>query len=272
MAMAASTTDRPQALVGLAIGALGPDRGRARARPGPRGAAQRQPRPDARARRGARRHRRRPPGRARSPRSSRRSSFDFFLTRPYLSLKIETSADLETALILLGVGLLVGRGVVARSAVRARPRTGGAAITPRAPCRRAASRRVRRSTEVVDDRHRRGPGAVATSRTAGSSSLRRVTAHRGCTAAVGADRVDRWTRGDPTTASRGEPAMGRVSGTCCLDHRARSSAGRPPAPEPPGRRGLPWSDRTDVRPRARARQSDLRRATARAGQRPRQLA
>src|SRR4051812_1421958 len=35
-------------------------------------------------------------------------SFDFFLTRPYLSMKIETSADLETALILLGVGLLVG--------------------------------------------------------------------------------------------------------------------------------------------------------------------
>jgi hypothetical protein len=35
-------------------------------------------------------------------------AFDFFLTRPYLSLKIKTSADLETALILLGVGLLVG--------------------------------------------------------------------------------------------------------------------------------------------------------------------
>ncbi len=35
-------------------------------------------------------------------------SFDFFLTQPYLSLKIETSDDLETALILLGVGLLVG--------------------------------------------------------------------------------------------------------------------------------------------------------------------
>jgi len=35
-------------------------------------------------------------------------AFDFFLTRPYLSLKIETSADLETAIILLGVGLLVG--------------------------------------------------------------------------------------------------------------------------------------------------------------------
>ncbi|MEP6623235.1 MAG: DUF4118 domain-containing protein [Acidimicrobiia bacterium] len=35
-------------------------------------------------------------------------AFDFFLTRPYLSMKIETSADLETALTLLGVGLLVG--------------------------------------------------------------------------------------------------------------------------------------------------------------------
>jgi Domain of unknown function (DUF4118) len=35
-------------------------------------------------------------------------SFDFFLTRPYLSLKIETSNDLETAVTLLGVGLLVG--------------------------------------------------------------------------------------------------------------------------------------------------------------------
>lgn len=35
-------------------------------------------------------------------------SFDFFLTQPYLSMKIETSADFETAVILLGVGLLVG--------------------------------------------------------------------------------------------------------------------------------------------------------------------
>lgn len=35
-------------------------------------------------------------------------SFDFFLTQPYLSLSIETSNDLETAVILLGVGLLVG--------------------------------------------------------------------------------------------------------------------------------------------------------------------
>jgi hypothetical protein len=35
-------------------------------------------------------------------------SFDFFLTKPYLSLKVETSNDVETVLTLLGVGLLVG--------------------------------------------------------------------------------------------------------------------------------------------------------------------
>jgi Domain of unknown function (DUF4118) len=54
-------------------------------------------------------------------------SFDFFLTRPYLSLKIETSNDLETAVILLGVGLLVGavasRG---RRSERGRERAGEA--------------------------------------------------------------------------------------------------------------------------------------------------
>jgi MFS family permease len=54
-------------------------------------------------------------------------SFDFFLTRPYLSLKIQTSNDFETALILLGVGLLVG--VVAargRTSERGRERAGEA--------------------------------------------------------------------------------------------------------------------------------------------------
>jgi hypothetical protein len=35
-------------------------------------------------------------------------AFDFFLTRPFLSMDIESSDDIETALILLGVGLLVG--------------------------------------------------------------------------------------------------------------------------------------------------------------------
>jgi hypothetical protein len=55
------------------------------------------------------------------------ASFDFFLTQPYLSLKIETSNDLETVLILLGVGLLVGavasRG---RRSQRGRERAGEA--------------------------------------------------------------------------------------------------------------------------------------------------
>lgn len=36
-------------------------------------------------------------------------SFDFFLVRPYLSMEIESTDDIETALILLGVGLLVGQ-------------------------------------------------------------------------------------------------------------------------------------------------------------------
>jgi hypothetical protein len=35
-------------------------------------------------------------------------SFDFFLTRPYLSMRIESADDIETMLILLVAGLLVG--------------------------------------------------------------------------------------------------------------------------------------------------------------------
>ena len=35
-------------------------------------------------------------------------SFDFFLTKPFLSMQVESSDDVETLLILLGVGLLVG--------------------------------------------------------------------------------------------------------------------------------------------------------------------
>jgi len=42
-------------------------------------------------------------------------SFDFFLTRPYLSLHIESADDVETAVLLLVVGLLVGQlAVLAR--------------------------------------------------------------------------------------------------------------------------------------------------------------
>jgi K+-sensing histidine kinase KdpD len=35
--------------------------------------------------------------------------FDFFLVRPYLSMEIESADDIEAALLLLGVGLLVGQ-------------------------------------------------------------------------------------------------------------------------------------------------------------------
>src|SRR4030095_1910245 len=35
-------------------------------------------------------------------------SFDFFLTKPFLSLEVESSDDVETLLILLGGGVLVG--------------------------------------------------------------------------------------------------------------------------------------------------------------------
>jgi hypothetical protein len=47
-------------------------------------------------------------------------SFDFFLTQPYLSLRIESAADFETAVILLVVGLLVGQIAVRAEVSRAR--------------------------------------------------------------------------------------------------------------------------------------------------------
>jgi K+-sensing histidine kinase KdpD len=40
------------------------------------------------------------------------ASFDFFLTKPYLSLRIEGAADIETTVMLLVIGLLVGEMVV----------------------------------------------------------------------------------------------------------------------------------------------------------------
>jgi K+-sensing histidine kinase KdpD len=49
-------------------------------------------------------------------------SFDFFFTRPYLSLTIDTVEDIETVVVLLVVGLFVGsfagrhRGLLARDA------------------------------------------------------------------------------------------------------------------------------------------------------------
>ncbi len=37
------------------------------------------------------------------------ASFDFFLTRPYGSLRVDSAPDIETTLILLGIGLAVGQ-------------------------------------------------------------------------------------------------------------------------------------------------------------------
>jgi K+-sensing histidine kinase KdpD len=46
-------------------------------------------------------------------------SFDFFLTRPYLSLNIESADDVETTVLLLLVGLIVGQLTVRYQAHRA---------------------------------------------------------------------------------------------------------------------------------------------------------
>ena len=53
-------------------------------------------------------------------------AFDFFLTRPFLSARIESADDIETLLILLAVGLLVGEVAVAGTPRPARPRSGAA--------------------------------------------------------------------------------------------------------------------------------------------------
>jgi hypothetical protein len=60
-------------------------------------------------------------------------SFDFFLARPYLSMDIESGDDIETMVILLGVGLLVG------------------AVAPRG---RRSRRGRERATEAISRVHR----------------------------------------------------------------------------------------------------------------------
>ena len=57
-------------------------------------------------------------------------AFDFFLTRPYLSVRIDSADDLETAGILLAVGLLVGE-VAARGRQSRRAREHAAAAIQR---------------------------------------------------------------------------------------------------------------------------------------------
>jgi hypothetical protein len=65
-------------------------------------------------------------------------SFDFFLTRPYLSLHIESADDIETTLLLLIVGLLVGQLAVLSRQHQAEAEQG-----------RSEIRRLRRLTDLV---------------------------------------------------------------------------------------------------------------------------
>ncbi len=58
-------------------------------------------------------------------------SFNFFLTQPYLSLDIESADDVETTLLLLIVGLIVGQLTVRSAAAPGRRRG--------APARRSTS-------------------------------------------------------------------------------------------------------------------------------------
>ena len=68
-------------------------------------------------------------------------SLDFFHTRPYLSLTIDSRDDVETTLLLLVTAVLVGTIASAgrsarRAGARPVPRSGGSTASPRRPCRR----------------------------------------------------------------------------------------------------------------------------------------
>jgi hypothetical protein len=73
-------------------------------------------------------------------------AFDFFLTKPFLSARIDSADDLETAVILLAVGLLVGE--VAARGRRARR------------AHEATAENVFRVHRVADDIAHRAPLAV----------------------------------------------------------------------------------------------------------------
>ena len=58
-------------------------------------------------------------------------SFDFFLTQPYLSMQIESADDVETTVLLLVIGLIVGEIVVrARRSRTAAARGRGRTASP----------------------------------------------------------------------------------------------------------------------------------------------
>jgi hypothetical protein len=65
-------------------------------------------------------------------------SFDFFLTRPYLTLRMNSEDDIETAAILLGVGIIAGQYAARARRTRARMETG-----------RSEIRRIHRLAEFV---------------------------------------------------------------------------------------------------------------------------
>ena len=94
------------------------------------------------------------------------ASFDFFFTRPYYSFSINARDDVETAVLLLVVGLVVGELVVrtrrSRDPGRGEPRRGGA----RPPALRARRRRRARRPADRDraGRARRRSSACATAR------------------------------------------------------------------------------------------------------------
>ena len=48
-------------------------------------------------------------------------SFDFFFTHPYQSLKIDSSDDVETTILILVIGLLVAEIVTFRAVIAGRP-------------------------------------------------------------------------------------------------------------------------------------------------------
>jgi len=56
-------------------------------------------------------------------------SYDFFLTRPYLSLSIDSADDVETTLILLAIGLIVGQLVTVARRSRSAANRGADEVT-----------------------------------------------------------------------------------------------------------------------------------------------
>ena len=156
------------------------------------------------------------------------ASFDFFFTRPYYSFTINSRDDIETAVLLLVVGLIVGEVVVRtrRSETQRRGRAG-----PRScRVRRALGARRRRRAGRAADRHRAGRARLAAARAPAAGSSRSRSARsfpssptRGC---ASRDRRRR-TSVTAETGSRSRstaPAVrsGASSSTC--DERATGIA------------------------------------------------